>query len=46
MNPFSALDNSSQPSATADIDMLVDAALWARAGTYIYPLSETMCDNR
>lgn len=46
MNSLAAFDNGSQHPAMADIDMLVDAALWARTGTYIYPLSETMCDNR
>ena len=34
-----------QHSATVDIDMLVNAALCARTGTYVFPLSQTMCDN-
>lgn len=39
------LDNGLQQSEMAYIDMLVNAALCARTGTYIFPLSQTMCDN-
>lgn len=38
-------DNSFQHSAMVDIDILVNAALCARTGTYVFPLSQTMCDN-
>lgn len=45
MDPPTEFDNGFQHSAMADIDMLVNAALCARTGTYIFPLTQTMCDN-
>lgn len=45
MNPPAGFDNGYQLSSTLDIDLLVDAALYARDGTYVYPLTQTMCDN-
>lgn len=45
MDSFSEFVNGSQQSAMAHIDMLVNAALCARTGTYVFPLTQTMCDN-
>ena len=38
-------DNGLQHPEMVDIDVLVNAALCARTGTYVFPLSQTMCDN-
>jgi len=38
-------DNGYQQPEMVDIDVLVNAALCARTGTYLFPLSQTMCDN-
>lgn len=45
MDPPTGLDNTYQQPSTVDIDLLVTAALCARTGTYVYPLTQTMCDN-
>ena len=45
MDSFLEFDNGFQQSAMIDIDMLVNAALCARTGTYVFPLTQTMCDN-
>jgi hypothetical protein len=45
MDPSTEFDNGFQQSEMVDIDVLVNAALCARTGTYIFPLSQTMCDN-
>lgn len=38
-------NNGFQHSSMADVDMLVNAALCARTGTYVFPLTQTICDN-
>ena len=38
-------DNGFQHPEMVDIDVLAKAALSARTGTYVFPLSQTMCDN-
>jgi len=45
MDPSTGFDNGFQQSAMVDIDMLVNAALCARTGNYVFPLTQTMCDN-
>ena len=46
MDPLPAgFDFSFQYHSPVDIDLLVNAALCARNGTYIYPLTQTTCDN-
>lgn len=45
MESSAGFDYGCQQSTSADIDVLVNAALCARIGTYVFPLTETMCDN-
>lgn len=45
MDPSTGFDSGYQQPPTVDIDQLVIAALCARTGTYVYPLTQTMCDN-
>jgi hypothetical protein len=45
MDPSTESDGGFEQPAVIDIDMLVNAALCARTGTYVYPLNQTMCDN-
>lgn len=46
MDSFTDSDDGFEQSAMVDIDTLVNAALCARTGTYVYPLTQTMCDSR
>jgi len=45
MDSSTEFDNGLQQLAMVDIDLLVNAALCARTGTYVFPLTQTMCDN-
>ena len=45
MDPSLGFDNGYQYSEAVEIDLLVNAALCARTGTYVFPLTQTMCDN-
>jgi hypothetical protein len=45
MDPSLGFENDYQCSEAVEIDLLVNAALGARTGTYVSPLTQTMCDN-
>jgi len=45
MDSSTWFDDSFRQSETVDIDVLVNAALCARTGTYVFPLTQTMCDG-
>lgn len=45
MDLSAGFDYTFQQHSSVDIDLLVNAALCARNGTYIFPLTQTTCDN-
>ena len=45
MDSSMGFDNNYHQSTGVDIDLLVNAALCARTGNYVFPLTQTMCDN-